>query len=326
MKDTLARNLVGECLPWLHHMTYQLRIPIYLTLFYLNTNHDWRRRVTKSIVDLSTQQNWSDLLMNASSEPRMQYREASTPQNTDTLILDKSVTSCRSWHSPLVPHHLALFTTLPLLALPVPGSEVIDAFTFGESLWGKTARIIARLPSGEAENYFLKVLTIGVINSSFHLYLRWQGSFRLSPLAKSADTCARESLNHSALSMAFLLVLFQNLMGGEDTTSQVQRLTSCWWNFEVLPNRYGLPFWKRWRWLSTRKIPPHSRIFNTKIMSSLQSPPNSLRRLQTCTKDLYLRLGNSAFISQLVMLELSKRWIHGRILGVHYTQSILSTS
>lgn len=43
------------------------------------------------------------------------------------------------------------------LAFPIPGAKVIEALNYGESLWGKTAKIIVELPSGETDNYFLKV-------------------------------------------------------------------------------------------------------------------------------------------------------------------------
>jgi len=41
--------------------------------------------------------------------------------------------------------------------LPVPGTEVIAAFNYGMSLWGRAAKMICRLPNGERVNYFLKV-------------------------------------------------------------------------------------------------------------------------------------------------------------------------
>ncbi|KAK4169569.1 hypothetical protein QBC43DRAFT_284026 [Cladorrhinum sp. PSN259] len=44
-------------------------------------------------------------------------------------------------------------------ALPIAGSTLIDAQLFGESLWGKTARVIARLPNGTIHSYFIKVLS-----------------------------------------------------------------------------------------------------------------------------------------------------------------------
>lgn len=46
-------------------------------------------------------------------------------------------------------------------ALPVPGTKVIRAQLYGESLWAKTAKVRVELPSGERDNYFLKVVTPG---------------------------------------------------------------------------------------------------------------------------------------------------------------------
>jgi len=34
---------------------------------------------------------------------------------------------------------------------------VVKCLNYGESLWGKTAKLIVQLPDGEKENYFLKV-------------------------------------------------------------------------------------------------------------------------------------------------------------------------
>ena len=56
--------------------------------------------------------------------------------------------------------HLAAATNvidLLHLVLPVPGTEVVAAFNYGMSLWGRTAKLICRLPTGERINYFLKV-------------------------------------------------------------------------------------------------------------------------------------------------------------------------
>ncbi|KAI9774251.1 MAG: hypothetical protein M1839_001753 [Geoglossum umbratile] len=46
-------------------------------------------------------------------------------------------------------------------SLPVPGTKVLHALDYGESLWGKTSKVTAQLPSGETENYFLKVVALG---------------------------------------------------------------------------------------------------------------------------------------------------------------------
>ena len=36
---------------------------------------------------------------------------------------------------------------------------MIHAQNYGMSLWGKTAKVIVGLPSGEEQNYFLKVVS-----------------------------------------------------------------------------------------------------------------------------------------------------------------------
>ncbi|KAF2746733.1 hypothetical protein M011DRAFT_468429 [Sporormia fimetaria CBS 119925] len=46
-------------------------------------------------------------------------------------------------------------------AFPVPGTQIVNAYNYGESLWGKTAKVVVRLPSGETLNYFLKVVSLG---------------------------------------------------------------------------------------------------------------------------------------------------------------------
>ena len=48
-------------------------------------------------------------------------------------------------------------TDLFSLVLPVPGTEFVAAFNYGMSLWGRTAKLICRLPTGGRINYFLKV-------------------------------------------------------------------------------------------------------------------------------------------------------------------------
>lgn len=44
-----------------------------------------------------------------------------------------------------------------LAALPIPNTQVLSAHNYGMSLWGRTAKIITRLPDGKKETYFLKV-------------------------------------------------------------------------------------------------------------------------------------------------------------------------
>ncbi|OBT47129.1 hypothetical protein VE00_03077 [Pseudogymnoascus sp. WSF 3629] len=48
-------------------------------------------------------------------------------------------------------------------ALPIPGTKVLRALHYGESLWGMAAKIIIQLPGGATENYFLKVVTLGEV-------------------------------------------------------------------------------------------------------------------------------------------------------------------
>ncbi|KAI1259687.1 Fructosamine kinase-domain-containing protein [Xylariaceae sp. FL1019] len=46
-------------------------------------------------------------------------------------------------------------------ALPVPGTTVVSARNYGMSLWGQTAQVIAELPDGKRQAYFLKTISIG---------------------------------------------------------------------------------------------------------------------------------------------------------------------
>lgn len=46
-------------------------------------------------------------------------------------------------------------------SLPIPGTKILRAQDYGESLWGKTAKVRVELASGERQNYFLKVVTLG---------------------------------------------------------------------------------------------------------------------------------------------------------------------
>ncbi|KAI9696262.1 MAG: hypothetical protein M1836_005815 [Candelina mexicana] len=46
---------------------------------------------------------------------------------------------------------------------PVRGTRVVHAQNYGISLWGKTAKVVVELPTGEEKNYFLKVVTMGII-------------------------------------------------------------------------------------------------------------------------------------------------------------------
>ncbi|RII13593.1 hypothetical protein CUC08_Gglean004363 [Alternaria sp. MG1] len=44
-----------------------------------------------------------------------------------------------------------------IAAFPIPKTQVIDAYNCGKSLWGKAAKIVVQLPTGQTDNYFLKV-------------------------------------------------------------------------------------------------------------------------------------------------------------------------
>ena len=44
------------------------------------------------------------------------------------------------------------------IAFPITGSTLVSAEQFGESLFGNTAKLVVRLPDGNFENYFLKVV------------------------------------------------------------------------------------------------------------------------------------------------------------------------
>ncbi|KAL8880338.1 MAG: hypothetical protein Q9198_002233 [Flavoplaca austrocitrina] len=46
-------------------------------------------------------------------------------------------------------------------SFPVEGTTVVHALSYGESLWGKTGKVIVQLPDGDIQNYFLKVVTLG---------------------------------------------------------------------------------------------------------------------------------------------------------------------
>ncbi|KAJ8131555.1 hypothetical protein O1611_g2072 [Lasiodiplodia mahajangana] len=46
-------------------------------------------------------------------------------------------------------------------ALPIPEIVNVSARHYGRSLWGETAKIVAELPDGSAESYFLKVISRG---------------------------------------------------------------------------------------------------------------------------------------------------------------------
>lgn len=47
------------------------------------------------------------------------------------------------------------------IAFPTPGTNIVHALEYGKSLWGRTAKIMVRLPSGEEKDYFLKAFPLG---------------------------------------------------------------------------------------------------------------------------------------------------------------------
>ncbi|KAL8648353.1 MAG: hypothetical protein Q9226_006029 [Calogaya cf. arnoldii] len=53
-----------------------------------------------------------------------------------------------------------------LKSLPIPETEIVTAFNYGMSLWGHTAKLVCRLPTGERVNYFLKVTGLGEVGKA----------------------------------------------------------------------------------------------------------------------------------------------------------------
>jgi len=49
-----------------------------------------------------------------------------------------------------------LLTAKLIQALPIPGSAIVRAEQFGESLFGNTAKLTVKLPDGALQEYFLK--------------------------------------------------------------------------------------------------------------------------------------------------------------------------
>jgi hypothetical protein len=152
-------------------------------------------------------------------------------------VVDESVAACMSTTQPIFPTSEPSLTIVSLSALPVPGSKVLHVLDYGESLWGKTSKVTAQLPSGETENYFLKVDSSGATASVFLLIWlpRW------SLLVKLVGICAKGSLNHSKLSMLFLLALSQSRTHGESTPGRAPTPISCLRNSEMWANRYVQP-------------------------------------------------------------------------------------
>ncbi|KAL8816848.1 MAG: hypothetical protein Q9223_004213 [Gallowayella weberi] len=46
-------------------------------------------------------------------------------------------------------------------SFPVKGTTIVHALNYGESLWGKTAKLIVRMPDDDVQTYFLKVVNLG---------------------------------------------------------------------------------------------------------------------------------------------------------------------
>ena len=51
----------------------------------------------------------------------------------------------------------------PDTAFPVPETKIVYALNYGRPLWGRTAKIIVRLPDGQEKDYFLKAFSLGDI-------------------------------------------------------------------------------------------------------------------------------------------------------------------
>lgn len=73
------------------------------------------------------------------------------PQPSGNYDVDENVRACEVG----IPN--VARTLLMTVAFPVPGTKIVHAQNYGMSLWGKTAKVIVELPSGEEKNYFLKV-------------------------------------------------------------------------------------------------------------------------------------------------------------------------
>lgn len=73
------------------------------------------------------------------------------PEVGSDFEVDPTVLSCKytAKHSKEMTEFLS--------ALPIPGTKILAAFNYGMSLWGRTAKLICRLPTGDRIDYFLKV-------------------------------------------------------------------------------------------------------------------------------------------------------------------------
>src|SRR5438045_9692200 len=77
------------------------------------------------------------------------------PKANGNFVVDESIVACMFLkflsYVTIDAHHSLT------IAFPVPGTRIVHALNYGESLWGKTAKVNVQLPSGKRENYFLKV-------------------------------------------------------------------------------------------------------------------------------------------------------------------------
>lgn len=62
-----------------------------------------------------------------------------------------------------------------LRALPVAGTKLISTYNYSMSRWGKTVKLICRLPGDERINYFLKVCIIDPIYRHSCTYMAFVG-------------------------------------------------------------------------------------------------------------------------------------------------------
>lgn len=83
------------------------------------------------------------------------------PRTGDKFEIDENVVAGKVPFNIVHTEDLLLNTdTVFVSALPVPGASVVSAHAYGMSLWGRTAKIITRLPDGKSKTYFLKVNTL----------------------------------------------------------------------------------------------------------------------------------------------------------------------
>ncbi|KAL8836423.1 MAG: hypothetical protein Q9170_002911 [Blastenia crenularia] len=97
-------------------------------------------------------------------------------------------------------------------SLPVPGSRIVAISGHGVSLWGTTSKVIARLPSGEIQNYFLKVLRLGSIGKGMceGEFESLQEMYRVSPTFVP-EPYAWGKYSHQEPETYFLLTKFREI-------------------------------------------------------------------------------------------------------------------